>query len=101
MSELRDAVDNYLAMRRKLGYVLVDAGCLLPDFVAYLEQRGAQHVTTELAVAWATAPSGVSPIWWRQRLVTVRGFAQYLKQFDQSNEIPPADAVRASYSRVT
>jgi len=101
MSELHDAVDNYLTMRRKLGYVLVDAGRLLPDFVAYMEQHDARHVTTELAVAWATVPSGVNPIWWRQRLIAVRGFAQYLKHFDQSTEVPPADVLRASYSRVT
>ena len=30
------------------------------------------------AVAWATAPTGVDPLWWRQRLGTVREFARYL-----------------------
>ena len=30
---------------------------LLPDFVAYLSAADAEHVTTELALAWATLPA--------------------------------------------
>ena len=78
MTDLCAAVDSYLAMRRGLGFKLVDAGSLLPDFARYLNHNGAQHVNTELALAWATQPVNTSPLWWRQRLGIVRGFADYL-----------------------
>ena len=41
MTDLSAAVDSYLAMRRGLGFKLVDAGSLLPDFVGYLHHNGA------------------------------------------------------------
>ena len=56
MSALSQAVEDYLSVRRALGYKLAENGRLLPDFVAYLEAAGASTVTTELAVAWATQP---------------------------------------------
>ena len=83
MSDLRAAVSDYLALRRSLGYALVDAGRLLPAFVNFLHDRGATHVTTDLAVAWATAAGER-----RSALVAcnasaaVRGFAWYLQQID-------------------
>ena len=54
MSELRRAVGDCLAMRRALGFSLVREGRWLMDFVGHLEQAGSGHVTTELAVTWAT-----------------------------------------------
>ena len=53
MSGLRVAVCDYLALRRALGYTLKDAEWLLADFVDYLEESGAAHVSAELALAWA------------------------------------------------
>lgn len=75
MTDLFAEVDSYLAMRRGLGFKLVDAGSLLPDFVGYLHHHGSEQVSTELALAWATQPVNAHPLWWRQRLGVVRGFA--------------------------
>jgi integrase/recombinase XerD len=80
MSELRAAVEDYLAIRRKLGFSLKLAGRLLPDFVEYLQCCGAPHVTAAVALAWATQPTEAHPVWWRQRLGIVRGFARHLKE---------------------
>lgn len=71
MSALTEAVNDYLRVRRTLGYKLTDHGTLLPDFVAYLEAAGASTVTTELAVAWATQPTGTTQGWWGRRLAIV------------------------------
>jgi integrase/recombinase XerD len=100
MTDLSAAVDSYLAMRRGLGFKLVDAGSLLPDFVGYLHHNGAEHVSTELAVAWATQPVNAGPIWWRQRLGIVRGFADYLRNIDPDTEVPPRDLLPARQQRV-
>ena len=100
MTDLSAAVNSYLAMRPGLGFKLVDAGSLLPDFVGYLHNNGAEHVSTELAVAWATQPVNAGPIWWRQRLGIVRGFAEYLHNFDPDTEVPARDLLPARQQRV-
>src|SRR6266508_1112677 len=86
---LDQALNDYLSGRRALGFKLAENGQLLPDFVAYLEAAGASTITTELAVAWATQPTGCSPVRWGQRLAIVRGFARHLKAIDSDTEIPP------------
>jgi len=101
MSGLRVAVCDYLALRRALGYTLEDADRLLADFVDYLEESGAAHVSAELALAWATRPVGASPVWWRQRLGVVRGFAQHLQSIDPATEVPSPDLLPTTYNRVT
>lgn len=40
MSPLRQACDEYLALRRALGFKLKRHGRLLPDLVAYLDAGG-------------------------------------------------------------
>jgi hypothetical protein len=50
---IRQAAADYLAMRRALGFSLLRDGRWLMNFIDYLEQQGAAHITTELAVAWA------------------------------------------------
>jgi integrase/recombinase XerD len=89
MTDFDQAVTDYLAVRRALGYKLAENGRLLPDFVAYLQTVGAATVTTELAVAWATQPTGCTPVWWARRLAMVRGLARHLKAIDADTEIPP------------
>jgi len=100
MTDLRAAVDSYLALRRGLGFALEDHGRVLPDFVDYLRRNDASHVSTELALAWATGPDNVSPVWWRQRLSMVRGFAEYLRTIDPATEVPPRDLLPARQQRV-
>jgi integrase len=89
MSALRDAAEDYLRMRRALGYKLEIQGLLLNGFVAYLEQAGAVTITIENAVAWATAPAGADPSYWAGRLSVVRQFARHLQTLDPACEVPP------------
>lgn len=51
MSALRRAAEDYLAMRRSLGYKLERQGAMLMDFIGYLEDAGAGAVTVEAALA--------------------------------------------------
>jgi hypothetical protein len=46
MSALRQALIDYLAVRRVLGYNLARAEKLLAQFLTYLEDRGEDHLTT-------------------------------------------------------
>lgn len=84
-------VEDYLRLRRSLGFKLHREGVILPRFAAYLQSAGASTVTTELAVAWACQPVGVHPVSWHHRLGAVRGFAVYLRTIDPATEIPSPD----------
>lgn len=90
MNTLREAVADYLALRRSLGFNLRDAGIGLMDFVSFLDQRGACHITTPLALEWAQLPSSTHPAEWTRRLSYVRGFARHRSATDARTEIPPA-----------
>jgi integrase len=88
MTALRDALVDYLSMRRAFGYKLRAHEGMLGQFVAFLEQAGASTVTTELALCWAADTSG-SENRKAVRLSMVRGFAAYLRTIDPMTEIPP------------
>jgi integrase/recombinase XerD len=92
MSAIRLAADDYIALRRSLGFKLRDYPWYLHDFVAYLEAGGASTVTAELALAWAKLPGpNAHPAYLGKRLSVVRGFARHLKAFDPATEVPSAD----------
>ena len=93
MTALADALTDYLTMRRALGFKLDRTGQLLADFVAHAERVGADCVTVELAVRWATQPAGAEPYWHAARLSAVRGFTRYLVTLDPATQIPPADVL--------
>jgi integrase/recombinase XerD len=91
MNILRQAVQEYLTMRRSLGFKLEHAGPALLDFVSFLEQHRASYITLPLALAWAKHPSGAHPDnWAAQRLSFVRLFARYRSATDPRTQIPPA-----------
>lgn len=91
MNTLRQAVRDYLGMRRNLGFKLQEAGKDLIDFVRFLEQHKAQYVTHALALAWAQQPAHVQPACWARRLRSVRGFARYRSATDPRTQVPPPD----------
>lgn len=88
MTTLRQAVQEYVRMRRDLGFKLHEAGKGLLDFVTFMEQHRASVITQVLALAWAQQPSNVQPAHWAQRLSFVRGFAQYRSATDPRTQIP-------------
>lgn len=88
MNTLREALQEYLELRRGLGFKMRDAGLLLPRFVSFMEQQQAVHITTHLALEWAQNPS-VQPAEWARRLCFVRGFARHRSATDSRTEIPP------------
>ena len=99
MSALEAAVNDYLALRRGLGFKLEMHGRVLPQFVEFLEQRDAALITTALALEWATEPESGSVVWWHQRLAIVAGFARYLQGSDPCHEIPSSDLLPAKFRR--
>jgi len=99
MITLEQAVVDYLAMRRALGYQLSDHGRVLPQFAAFLQQHDASLITIPLALEFATQPAHASVVWWHQRLAIVRGFARYLHAFNAGHEVPPVNLLPATCRR--
>ncbi len=100
MIPLRRALEDYLRIRRRVGFKLKADQRLLENFVDFLEQAGAERITTELALMWARRPVDARPHRWRQRLGIVRGFARYVATLDPSSEIPSTDLLPARQARV-
>jgi integrase/recombinase XerD len=88
MSTLRNAVREYLELRRGLGFKLREAGKGLINFVAFLERHKAPYITQALALAWAQVPLNVQPAHWARRLSFVREFARYRSATDPRTQIP-------------
>jgi integrase/recombinase XerD len=102
MSALRAGAEEYLAMRRALGFKLTTQGRHLMSFVAFCEDRSAEHVTADLAVEWATRTlrgSG-NEVYQARRLDVVRIFARHLQALDPATEVPPDDVLSRRYLRI-
>ncbi|CAN5447263.1 tyrosine-type recombinase/integrase [soil metagenome] len=91
MNTMREAVKEYLSMRRALGFKMHEAGVGLFRFVTFLEQKHSSHITAALAMEWAQQPTTVQPLEWARRLSFVRGFARYRSAFDPMTEIPECE----------
>lgn len=99
MSALQAALDEYLYIRRSLGFKLRYEGTVLPQFLLFLEKENASFITTALAIKWATLPENVLPIHWSHRLAMVRTFARFHCALDSRTEIPPPDLLPHRYHR--
>jgi|1186.fasta_scaffold30743_2 integrase/recombinase XerD len=102
MTTVRSRAEEYLAMRRGLGFELTSFGQKLLSFVAYLEAHDLEVITVDAALAWATAtPRSRDEVHWSRRLMVVRIFARHLAVLDPRTEVPPTDLLPHHYRRVT
>lgn len=99
MSQLQEAVKEYLQLRRNLGFQLRVPGRLLHSFAAFAEREKATHLTADLALRWAQQPADARPTTWAVRLQTVRRFAVWLSASDRRTEVPPAGLLPYRYER--
>ena len=88
MNSLRQSIEEYLVMRRSLGFKLRQAGTMLLDFATFMERRRASYITPALALAWAQRPAHAQPAHWAGRLCHVRQFARYRSASDPRTQIP-------------
>lgn len=90
MSELEQALSDYLQLRHSLGHEVAEAGWLLPDFVRYLDAHDCPTVTIQAALGWAQPPvTGTLTSMGPRRMTAARGFARYLSGIDARTEVPP------------
>lgn len=89
MSAMREALIQYVALRRALGTKLQEPARTLEHFVGFLEREGSEFITSELALCWAMEPKGVQRATWARRLSMVRRFAAWFSTIDARTEVPP------------
>ena len=99
---IREHAEQYLAMRRRLGFKLTVFGTRLLGFVSYLEAHDLTTITADAALAWATTtPRSYDEVHWSRRLMVARIFARHMAVLDPATEIPPVDVLPHHYRRVT
>lgn len=89
MSTLSRELDRYLTIRRSLGYRLRANERILRKLVAFAEQQGAKHISTNLFLRWQKDPGSANRHTRAQSLAMVRLFAQWLHGIDPRHEVPP------------
>jgi integrase len=99
MNDLQKALDEYLTIRRTLGFKLSDEGRVLPQFVNFLKDNGASFITADLALQWATQPKNVLASHWARRLSMVRVFSMFRSASDPRTQIPPKGLLPFRYHR--
>ena len=78
MKPLCQHVQDYLALRRRLGFKLRNTEHLLRQFARFAKENGTSRVTTRLVVRWATRRPQSQPVTLAARYRTARLFALYL-----------------------
>ena len=95
MSELRQSVDDYLQVRRSLGYKLTIHGGVLAQFGEFLERLEALVITNRMALEFANLAHNSSFVRSHQRRRSSAASSLYLRAFDPRTEVPPADLLPA------
>lgn len=102
MTTIRARAEEYLAMRRGLGFGLTSFAPILRSLVDYLEAHDLDVVTVDAALAWATAtPRSTDQVRWARRMMVARIFARHLAVQDPRTQIPPPDLLPYRYRRVS
>ncbi|HJN12556.1 MAG: tyrosine-type recombinase/integrase [Pirellulaceae bacterium] len=88
-------VDEYLSLRRQLGYKLVREGYLLREFGRYVDESSHRGpITAELVLHWVRLPENAAQNYLAQRLQVVRRFVRHLALEDPRTEIPSDDSLK-------
>jgi integrase/recombinase XerD len=99
MTTLSRRLDDYLAVRRSLGYDLSFSGRVLRGFTAFADREGADHITVNLFLRWKDAFGAANNNTWSARLGMVRVFASWLQGHDARTEVPPSGLISGKLRR--
>jgi integrase len=94
MRDLRTDLQEYMELRRALGYKLRKHEARLREFIAFLETKGIDYIAAKLAIGWATESSNGHRYSGFERLSFIRSFATHLSAIDPRTEIPPTGSIR-------
>lgn len=99
VGEVRERVEEYIELRRVLGYRSRAPERLLRGFADRLDAAGHQGpIRLEASLEWAAAGSG-DPRHPARRLTVIRGFLRHLSALDGSTQVPPPGLLGPSFRR--
>lgn len=99
---MMDRVEEYLRVRRSLGYKLKIEGGELHRFAQFAEkQKHSGPITVELAVAWAKSSKKDSQLFHARRIETLRGLTKFCALFEQETEIPSPKLLGRAHRRIS
>jgi integrase len=99
MRDLREAMEQYLLLRRSLGFKLINAESVLQSFVKFAEREAFSHITTDLVLRWMNLSTAKEPSTLADRLNIVRRFAIWRSAADELTEVPPKNLLPHRYRR--
>ena len=99
MMTLSKRLSDYLAVRRSLGYDLSFEERVLRVFTRFADREEADHITVDLFLRWKTAFGTANNNTWGRRLGMVRGFASWMKGYDERTEVPPRGLIPVKWQR--
>ena len=73
MTTMTERLEEYIAVRRSLGYDLSFTARVLRGFTAFADHEGPDHVTVALFLRWKESFGKASNNTWPTRLGMVRG----------------------------
>ena len=100
MKTLHRAVDEYVKMRRGLGFKLNHEARQLRQFASFMARKNAARITTKLALQFATKDQHLGDRTMANRLCAVRAFARHLSGVDAATEIPPFGLLRCRWGLI-
>jgi integrase len=86
---LKQAANDYLTLRRELGFKLVDTEELLTSFATFAAERGDQVILEKTALDWAACGSSVQRR--HRRLRTLELFVEHLRAEDDRHQRIPIE----------
>ena len=99
MTTLSQHLADYLAVRRSLGFDLSFEERVLRVFTKFADLQGADHITVDLFLRWKTEFGTANNNTWGHRLGMVRGFASWMKGYDERTEVPPSGLIPIKWHR--
>lgn len=96
---LQTAVQEYLHLRYRMGFKLIDETRTLTQFVLFMKKKKAAYITINLALEFATKNPLSSPTRRSVVLGAIRQFALYWSVIDPRTQIPPLNILPSSYHR--
>lgn len=100
MKSLKSIAEEYLKLRRSLGFKLIDTEYILKYFIAFMKKKKLTYIKCEALLQWlfhSTKPLSLPQKSSRYRII--RKFAQYAHALDNNHEIPPCRFLSCNYKR--
>ncbi|ACC76418.1 tyrosine-type recombinase/integrase [Paraburkholderia caribensis] len=93
-------VQDYLRVKRQMGFELRSQGPQLLAFVRFAEHCGHRGpVTLDLILRWASDTHSERPITAAKRVEVLRPFTRYLQQYAPGTEVPPPRMLGSTHHR--